>query len=71
MQFVPTKQFDPEGLEVVRLVALEGNAGRDLQAGISEFLAGSYSVIVRVADNDARSPKIFGRDAFETVVREE
>ena len=50
---------------------MKGNAGRDLQAGISEFLAGSYSVIVRVADHDARSLKTFGRNAFETCASQE
>ena len=71
VQLLQPEQADAEGLEVRRLVALQGDAGGDLQALGGEFFAGFDFAVVGVADHHAGGLEAFGGDAFKAFAGEQ
>ena len=68
LEFFEAEEADAEGLEVVRFVAAEGDAGGDLDAELGEF--GGEGGVVCVGDDDAGGLKAGGGDAAQAVVLE-
>ena len=66
VQFVEAEEPDAEGAEIGTFVALQGDAGSDLQAGGERLLAALQFGVGGVADDHARGLEAFGGDARVT-----